>query len=327
MPHFARTLYPKKRLSAWTQFLTFLSGILMGLVELIPGVGIATLSITFNLYHAFIDFLHDVTLLIKEVLGILTGKFRMKPFKTLVSRVFSEFNLPLLLGILFGLAIFSFIFRFILVNLPSYINAIFFGVILASFLVPLRQIKKVTFPYKIIMAVSALLFYYVFGWHSNNIFYVPSSIAIFISGFLSPLTLVLPGMGGSFALVLLNSYSYFLNILNNLFFSSLTLIQKYDLALFIAGFTLGFVLIIGVVKQLLKKYKSSFMAILSGVMLASLRIVYPFITIKGDIRSEVLPLQLPLGQSLVVTLVVIASFFIGVLFNKFSNHTDPVEDM
>ena len=326
MYHFVRTLFFKKRISALNQFFIFVKGVSMGMVELIPGVGIATLSLSFNIYHEFIGFLHDVSTVFKELSYLLVGRFETKSFKKSLNTLASDFSIPLFLGIIFGLFIFSFILRFTLENLPAYINALFFGLVLASISVPLRQIKNISVKDKIFMFLSFCIFFFLFGFHSSNIFYIPSSLIVFISGFFTSLTLVLPGLGGASALVIFGVYTYMLDIITHLFSSTLTADQAYSFVIFLLGLFLGFVVIVRVLKRVIKSYKSIVMASLSGIMIASLRALYPFITIKGDTTIISTPWELPAGHSIIIFVVIIVSYTLTKVLNDSVKSKDPVED-
>jgi len=326
MSHFARTIFPKKRVSALSQFITFVQGVIMGIVELVPGVGIATLSLSFNIYHEFTDVLHDISSFFKEIGNIFLGKFNKKSFNKSLNAIFSDFSIPLILGIIFGLAIFSFIFRFTLENFPAYTRALFFGLVIASIPVPFRQIKKIKHTDVVLMLLFFLIFFYLFGFHTSNIFLIPTNLQVFISGFFSPLTLFLPGLGGSFAILLFGTYPYLVNTLFSMFFGDLTSGQLMNISLFLIGFFIGFMIIVRTLKRLIKKHRNPFMASLVGIMAASLRFLYPFITVKGDMTLIVAPWSLPVGHSILIVTVLAVSFIVTKVLNSL-NFKDPVEDI
>jgi len=327
MYNFARTLILKKKLTSFDQLLIFLKGMFLGMAIFIPGVGMATFSLVLNIYDEFISILHNLSLVIRQIFNLVINKFDYKVFKKSLSNLVSDFNIPFFIGFIIGFACISFVVLFVLENAPAYARALFFGTVLASTLSILPFVKQNNPKEKLITIFSALLFFYLFGLHSVNIFYAPSWVTIAITGLLSSLTFVLPGFGGSSILIIFNTYHHFVNILNDLLFYKLNTSQIIDLSIFTVTFIIGFVFTIALIKFILKKYNTIFMAFLSGIMLASLRLLYPFITMKGDLFITVKPFDLPLGQSVLILLVIIVSFIVTRLLTTYVNSHKPLEEI
>ena len=327
MHYFARTLVFKKKFSAWEQFVIFLKGVLIGTFVFVPGVGMATISLTLNMYDEFIDLLHDLSQLLTTFFRFFIGEFNLKNIKKHLNNIFSDHNIPLFIGFVFGFAICSFAFRFVLDNAPAYVRAMFFGIVLATVATPLKHAKEITSKDKLVFLVSFGLFFYLFGFYSNNIFYAPSIISVILSGLLSSVSFVLPGIGGSFVLIIFNSYRYFVNVAYSLVYTSLSTSQLINLVLFSVSFIFGFVLTIRFVRYLLSKYRPTLMALFSGVLLASLRLMYPFITVKGDMVITSKPFDLPFGQTIALILVLIVSYLIARTINNSGNNREPIKEI
>lgn len=327
MHNFARTLVFKKKLSSWEQFLIFVKGILIGTSVFIPGLGMATITLVLNMYDEFIDLLHNISGLIKNIFGIFIGRFNFKKIKNHLNNLISDYNIPLFIGFIFGFVICSFAFRFVLENAPAYIRSVFFGIILATVMTPLKHIREISAKDKLIFLGTFGIFFYLFGFYSNNIFYAPSTFLIVISGLLSSLSFILPGIGGSFILILFNAYRYFINIAYGLIYHTIDSQQTFDLIVFSISFVLGFIFTINIVKYLLSKYRNIMMSVFSGMLLASLRLMYPFITVKGDIVITSKPFDLPFGQSIALILITIISYLIAKTLNNSGNHKEPIKEI
>ncbi|BCX13903.1 MAG: hypothetical protein KatS3mg085_435 [Candidatus Dojkabacteria bacterium] len=87
----------------------------------------------------------------------------------------------------------------------------------------------------------------------------------------------LPGISGSFILLLLGLYEYIISIIKDLSHFKFNFSDFTRLVVLSFGVVAGFVLFVRILKWLLSKYEGELMAFLAGLMLASLRILWPFI--------------------------------------------------
>jgi len=327
MPNFIRTIFFKKKLTFFDKIITFLKGILMGIVELIPGVGMATLSLNFGIYHSYITFLHNVSVVFKESALSLIGKGNKKKLTKTLNEMDSTFGFILFFGIIVGIILFSKVLSFTINNFPAYTNALFFGLVLASVFLPFKQLKNVTFANKLTTLVTFAIFFYVFGLHQTSVFYVPSLWLLFIAGFFSVVTLVLPGLGGFFILLILGVYEYVIHALQSLSISGISSNVLLSLGILLFGFLLGFNILIGLLKTVIKKHKPFFMSFLSGIMFASLRVLYPFVTLQGDTKLVTSASNLTSVQLIIIFIIVVLSFMFTKLLNSNIKTKDPIEDL
>lgn len=255
---------------------TILQGMVMGIVEVIPGVSGSTLALIMGIYDKFINFLHQISDLIKVILKVLLGRSHLKDiFKTFHS-IDYKFGGLLIAGMLLGIGGFSHIMSYLLEHHPIYTSAFFFGLILASVRVPFFQIKKITPEVWLTFIFSSVLFFFILGLNPAASVSSPSLFRIFIAGFFAICAMVLPGVSGSFVLLLFGMYDYIIEHVKNVTKLSATPQEILNLSVLALGIVLGFAIFVRVLKYGLKKYPSYLMAFLAGLMVASLRILWPF---------------------------------------------------
>lgn len=332
MPPFIRTLFVRKKLTFLDKILLIIQGFIMGIVELIPGVGMSTISLTFGIYNRYIKFLHNLSLILKNFpyFFFKNSNRNKKELIRVLNNFESDFGIYLLVGIVLGIFLFSKFLGFIFYNFPAYTNAILFGLMLASISVPLHQIKKITFSHKFIVFITFVIFFFLFGLNNtsiNNISYVPSNLVMFITGFLSVFTLLLPGLGGSFIFLMFGNYQYVLKLIHEFSVSGDSFRNAIPLFILIFGFLLGFNIILRSLKYFIRYYKDIFMSVLAGIMLASLRILYPFVILKGQEKIVSSPSNMTGVQIIIIIVLVTLSYGIAKLINVHSKPEDPVEDL
>lgn len=251
-----------------------LRGFFMGTADIVPGVSGGTIALITGIYE-------ELILSIKSLdLAIIRFLFALK-FKEVFIRVKWEFLISLFLGIL--LAVFSLarVITWLLVHQPVLLWSFFFGLVLASVYVVSRQI--VVWDFKTFFAISfaASIAYVTVGL-------VPLSTPddkwfVFISGGIATCAMILPGISGSFTLVILGKYQYILNAVNNRDFLTL--------AIFISGSFIGILGFARVLSWFFKKYHDDTIAMLTGLMLGSLRKIWPWkktlLTITNRQGSEI----------------------------------------
>lgn len=319
MHYFKRTLHSKKSYSFLDQLIIFVKGILLGFFSFIPGVGPVSLTFILNIYNEFNNILININLLLRSLFSFFYKKDNKKDISKYFFNVVSDFSLPLYLGIFIGISVFTFIFSFFLFNLPSYIRAIFFGVVLASAFYVFTLVKNIDIKHKITFILSFIFFYLLLGYSSNNIFYAPSIFIVILTGLLSSLTLIIPGLGVSFFLIFFNVYHHFLDLLYALFYGQINTNQLIELLSFLVAFIIGFFGFFDLFKKFFNKYQSYYFIFISSAMFASLRLLYPYIRVKGDIVTYSKPFDLPIGHLLLVTIVTVMSFYITKFLSNYFN--------
>ena len=251
-------------------------GIGMGAADVVPGVSGGTIAFITGIYQELIDSIKSVNLITLKLL--LTGKF--KEFWTAIN---ANFLISLFIGI--GISILSLAkgLKYLLEHQPILLWSFFFGLIIASAIYVAKDIKK----WKIGTVASLLA--------GIGIAYVITVITpseantsygfIFLSGSIAICAMILPGISGSFILVLLGMYSYILGAVSDF---NIPIV-----AIFLSGAVVGIILFSNILSWLLRKYYNQTIALLSGFMIGSLNKVWPWKQVMEtyiDRHGEVKPL-------------------------------------
>ncbi len=239
--------------------LLVLKGVGMGAADVVPGVSGGTIAFIVGIYEELLNSIKSVDL---EAIKML---FQFK-WKDLWAKVNGSFLVSVFLGV--GLSILSLakLITYLLENQPVLVWSFFFGLVLASTIVVSRQIKKFSWDRWLIFALGTVgAFFITVATPSNT----PETLPfVFLSGAIAICAMILPGISGSFILVLLGKYFYIMNALKN--FEVPTILT------FLAGASIGIVSFSKVLSWLLQKYHDLTIALLSGFMLGSLNKVWPW---------------------------------------------------
>lgn len=244
-------------------FLSYLGitvrGLCMGAADVVPGVSGGTMAFILGIYEELLESIRsfDMTF-VKHLLSLH------------VRQAFAYASWPflsaLLLGILTAVFTLARALSWLLENKPVLIWSFFFGLVLASTLVVSRHLKKWTPGLVAYLALGTVGTYFLVGM-------VPLSTPdapwfLFLSGAVAICAMILPGISGSFILVLLGKYEYLLGA-----------VKDWDLLpLFLAaaGAAFGLVTFVRILNLLLKRYHAATITLLIGLMLGSLRRVWPW---------------------------------------------------
>lgn len=236
-----------------------LRGICMGTADVIPGVSGGTIALITGIYDELVNSIAAVNG--AAVRSLLTGRIAEG-----MARLNAGFLVPLLGGI--GLAIVSLVklITYLLVTHPQPVWGFFTGLILSSALFVSRQVEKWDAAVGLSLVLGA-----VFGYVITSL--VPmqtgtESYKFFFAGTIAIIAMILPGLSGSFLLVILGKYQ-----------QVFTAVDERELGVLLtfgAGCAVGLLAFSRLLKVLLARYHSSTMAFLVGLMLGSLRKVWPF---------------------------------------------------
>ena len=234
-------------------------GFCMGASDVVPGVSGGTMAFILGIYEELINAIKSFDL--KSLKFLLTFKFR-----PLFDRVHWRFLLALGIGIITAIFSLAELLGWLLQNKPILIWSFFLGLILASVVSVSRRIEKWTPPTWFALTGGILGTYILVGL-------VPVSTPdapwfLFLSGAIAICAMILPGISGSFILVLLGKYQYILGAVNQKDFLTLAIVA--------AGACAGIIAFSRLLGWLLKHYHDVMVAILTGLMLGSLRKVWPW---------------------------------------------------
>lgn len=253
-----------------------LKGMGMGAADVVPGVSGGTIAFITGIYQELINSIKSVNLSsIKLLLS-----FKLNDFWKSVN---GNFLLALVIGI--GISVLSLAkgLKYLLDHHPILIWSFFFGLIVASAIYVARDIRE----WKIGTVISLIA--------GVGIAYVITVITpaeantsygfVFLSGSIAICAMILPGISGSFILVLLGMYKFILGAISDF---NLPVI-----AVFLVGAAIGIVVFSNILSWLLKKYYNLTIALLSGFMIGSLNKVWPWkevVETFTDRHGEIKPL-------------------------------------
>jgi putative membrane protein len=236
-----------------------LRGMCMGAVDVVPGVSGGTMALILGIYEELIEAIRSINgRFIRTLLS-----FRLKEAMALVPWRFLG---SLVIGILCAVFSLARLLAWLLENKPVLIWSFFFGLILASILTVGRNLERWDLRATIWAALGTLSAYFVVGMVPVN---TPETHwFLFLSGAVAICAMILPGISGSFILVLLGKYHFVLAAVNERNF--------FILAIFTAGAVCGITSFSRLLSWLLKRHHDMTVAILTGLMLGSLRKVWPW---------------------------------------------------
>ena len=240
-------------------FLIFIRGFFMGSADTIPGVSGGTIALITGIYERLIHAISSIKVgFIRPLL-----KLDFKGFKNkLLEEIDFELFIPLILGIGIAILTLSKVITYLLEYHTAYTFSFFLGLILASAYILYTKLDEINIKLIILTIIGIVLSYIFVGL--NPIAANHSLIVLFFSGLIAICAMILPGISGSFLLLLLGQYEYMLNSLNSL---NIT-----EIVVFIAGALIGILGFSKILNYLLENYESATMAFLIGIMVGTLRL-------------------------------------------------------
>jgi putative membrane protein len=240
-------------------FSIFFKGIMMGMADLVPGVSGGTIAFLTGIYARLLAAIGAIP---NQIPFIFKGKIILS-----LKNMDAYFLITLISGIGFSILVFSRSINYLLHTYPVLLNAFFLGLILASTLFIYKQNKLWNFINILFCILAFLLAYVVVHLPvvqdvSINLWY------IFFCATLAICAMILPGISGSFILVVLGVYGAVLDALNDLNWSII--------ATFLAGAVFGLLSFARIVSYLFKYHPTATSSVLTGFLLGSLPKIWPW---------------------------------------------------
>ena len=266
--------------------LLLLKGMGMGAADVVPGVSGGTIAFIVGIYEELIDSIKSINGASLKLL--FTGKIA-----AFWKAINANFLLAIVAGI--GISIFSLakLITWLLVTHPILVWAFFFWFVLASTWFVSKDIKQWNWKSILSFIIGAIIAYYITvatpAETPTNLFF------IFLCGAIAICAMILPGISGSFILVLLGKYFYIMEAVKTL--------NIPVMLVFICGAVLGITSFSRVLSYALRRFHDTTIAVLAGFMLGSLNKVWPWKetietytdshgVIKPLVEANILPDQL-----------------------------------
>lgn len=293
-----------------TELLMIFRGVVMGAAEIVPSIGGSTLALVMGIYDDFIEFLNQISDFIKGVFKFVLRRQTLKELKIDFKNINLKFGVLSFLGIAIALALFSQIITRLLDEHAVYAYSFFFGLVAASTSVPWGEMKKHGLRELSVTILTFILFFIMLGI-KPTVVENPSFIFLFIAAAVAISAIVLPGISISFVFLLFGVYDFVITLLRDFLRFSVNFEKLVDVAAIGFGVLFGFLIFVKLIKKGLKKYPSETMGLSVGLMLASLRVLWPFFN-DENIEAKLLPWEIPTEQLFVslflIVLAVVAVF-------------------
>jgi putative membrane protein len=253
--------------------LLYLKGISMGAADVVPGVSGGTMAFILGIYEELIHSIHTVTSFetIKRALKLDFKYMKELPWK---------FLLTLGAGIFSSIILLAKLIQFMLLNYPEMLWGFFFGLVAASIFTVIDRVNSWNIKSYVSLILGTIFAFLVISIvpteTPNNPFF------LFLCGAIAICAMILPGISGSFLLVILGKYKYILSALT----TSITALKELNLSLFVDNVLVlvyvGFGAIFGLgsfvklLDVLFKKFHDLTVATLIGFMMGSLWKIWPW---------------------------------------------------
>ena len=289
---------------------TLLKGFLIGSSDLIPGISGATMTIILGIYEQTLKALRTLNV------NLLKNLFRFQ-IQSVETTKHLKFLITLSLGMI--LAVFFFtqviIISDILVAYPREIYSLFFGLVLGSAVYLLRENFKPN-----LISVAGLSLGVATGLFVTNIIpsnFSSSALVLTITGFLSATAMLIPGISGSYVLLLMGKYQLILKSIEEL---NLTVLGP-----FLAGICVAVLVLPKIILTLIEKDKKQSYNLVSGFLFSSLQAIWPLnhgplSLSEGQIRQ---PIPYLLNVEIISSIIIILFGFLTVTYLTYLSKKTP----
>ena len=264
----------------------FLKGIAMGAADVVPGVSGGTIAFITGIYTELLDSIKSINL---NALRILLKEGPVAAWQA----INGTFLLVLGSGILLALLSLAKVLHHLLLTQPELLWSFFFGLIIASSWHIGKEIEGWSASKVITLLAGVLIAAGISLASPSSV--EPTPLIIFGAGSVAICAMILPGISGSFILLLMGLYEPIL--------SALKALDLGIMALFAAGAGIGLLVFSRVLSWCLHHYKDLMFSLLTGFMLGSLVKVWPWketISTRLNSKGQEVPFIqdniLPLGQ-------------------------------
>jgi len=301
--------------------LTFVRGFFMGAADIVPGVSGGTVALVFGIYRRLVATIRAGSLAIGSLL-----RLDVRGCVERLREVDWGFLIALLAGIGTAVLALSHLIETLLEDHPESMSGLFLGLVAGSVVIAWKLVERRDSRRALVMAAAAVLTFVLLGLRGGtseeSVAQVtdPSLLVFFGAGAVAICAMILPGISGSFLLVTLGMYSAVLSTVNER--------DLLPLVVFLLGCVTGLALFSQVLHWALEHHYDTVMAALIGLMLGSLRVLWPW-----PMGVESTALGAPEGPVLlpVVLMVVGAVVVLGVelLSERIEGRTveDEIEDL
>jgi putative membrane protein len=248
-----------------------MKGFCMGCADIIPGVSGGSIALIAGIYSQLLSAIRSFD--IQFLRRLFSGKF-----SAALEGVHLRFLLVLVTGILCALFAFAGLMNYLLNYHPTQTFSVFFGLMLASLYVVGRQVKWAVQP-ALLFAAGTVSAWFLVGLVPVT---TPHNLPyIFGSSILAICAMILPGISGSFILLILGKYEFLISVLKSPFAmnEATGIHNKIIILVFACGIVVGLAAFSRFLRWLLARWYNQSLAFLVGLIAGSLRRIWPW---KGE---------------------------------------------
>lgn len=245
-----------------------LKGIAMGAADVVPGVSGGTIAFISGIYQELIETINAINLKALKTL-------KDEGVKAAWKAINGNFLISLLSGIGLSVITLAQLIKWLLENKPIMVWSFFFGLVLASIFFVGKQVSKWNIKHIVVLILGAIVAFYITimpAMGGNN-----SLLFFFVAGALAICAMILPGISGSFILVLLGAYKPVLEALHTKDFKTILTLML--------GAVVGLLTFSRLLKWMFDHHKDTTLAVLTGFIIGSLNKIWPW---KNILKSEMI---------------------------------------
>ncbi|GAB2646722.1 DUF368 domain-containing protein [Vibrio panuliri] len=248
----------------------------MGAADVVPGVSGGTIAFITGIYDTLLES-------IRRINPSILSLWKRDGFKAAFNHINGFFLIALFGGVFTSIATLAKLISWLLVTHPIPIWSFFFGLILVSVVHILKQVEQKTVSRWVFLLLGVAFAYCITILKPLHM--EPTSINVLIAGAIAICAMILPGISGSFILLLIGMYT-----------PVLAAVKSFDiaiLALFLTGCVLGLLSFSHVLSWLLKRFRDTTLMFLTGLMIGTLPKIWPWketISWRTNSKGEQVPL-------------------------------------
>ncbi len=241
---------------------TYVSGFLMGSADIVPGVSGGTVALVLGIYARLVA---DIRQGSRAASLLVRGSWR--DGVRALRYVEWSFLVPLLLGILTAIVVLASGLEHLLETQPVRLSGAFFGLIIGSVVVSAGELRERSARILAVATASAVVTFLLLGLRSGR-FEDASLPIVFAGGALAICAMILPGISGSFILLMIGLYEFVLGAVTDR--------DLVTVAVFGVGAVVGLGSFSTLLNWLLARHREVVLAVLIGLMAGSLRVLWPW---------------------------------------------------
>ena len=278
-------------------------GFAMGAADIVPGVSGGTVALVLGIYDRLID---NVRLGARCLKQLITGD--ISSFKQTLGEIEWVWLFSLLAGILVAVFALSSILDRLLADEPVKMSALFLGLVVGTIFIAYRMLDRVDGPAAAIIIGVGIAVFLLLGLKSDTVVAEDAEKIVtqpiwvfFVVGAIAICAMILPGVSGSFLLVMMGMYTEVIGAAKDR--------DLPTLAVFGAGAVIGLALFSTLLNWLLDNYRNWVIAAMIGLMLGSTRVLWPWpngtntTTLSAPADDVAVPILLALAGVVVVVVV------------------------